>query len=216
MGIWSFRFLGFPVVVEPWFWIVMLVMGARRPPEFLLSWMLAAFVSVLAHELGHAYMGRAYGLDSSIRLHGLGGLTFYERGRRPLALWHRALLSLAGPMAGFAFALLVYAVEQTVPFEGRFLRVLIADLLYVNIAWSLINLLPILPLDGGNVLRQAVYGWTGSDDDTLPLRVSVAVGAAASVTALLYDSLLTAALFGFMAYENYTALQRRPPGKVYR
>lgn len=210
----SFRLLGFPVVVEPWFWVMAVLLGARRSPELLPPWIVAVFVSVLAHELGHAFMGRAYGLDSSIRLYSFGGVTSFDRGARLTGL-RDALLSLAGPMAGFAFALFIYLLARAVPFEGMFLRVLLGDLLYVNIAWGLMNLLPVLPLDGGNIMRRVAHWWTGSNDDSIPLWISLVVASCIAVAALVYDSLWTAGLFGYMAYENYQSLQRRPPWRVY-
>ena len=77
------------------------------------------------------------------------------------------------------------------------------------------NLLPVLPLDGGNIMRQIVYWWKGSGDDTIALRISLVVSSLVALAALAWDSFWTAGLFGFMAYENYQALQRRPPWRVY-
>ena len=216
MGVWRFSLLGFPIVVEPWFWLIALLLGAQSPPELLPSWVIAVFVSVLAHELGHAYLGRLYGMDASIRLYGMGGLTSYEGGSG-LTLLRRALLSLAGPMAGFALALAVWVLMRLAPFEGRFVNDFLLDLVTVNVAWGLMNLLPVLPLDGGNVMRQGVYWWTGSRDDTLPLRISLGTAALIAIAAFAYyDSYFTGALFGFMAYENYQTLQRFPRRRVYR
>jgi stage IV sporulation protein FB len=215
MGVWRFSLLGFPVVVEPFFWLVILLLGAQRPPILLPSWILAAFLSIVVHELGHAYLGRLYGFDAWIRLYSFGGLTFYEGDGRTTLL-RRALLSLAGPMAGFAFGLVVWALAPLVPRELWYLRVFLADLVYVNIAWGLVNLLPVLPLDGGNVMRQIVYWWTGRSNDALPLRISLGTAALVVVAALARNSLYTAALFGFMAYENYQNLQRHPRSRSYR
>jgi Zn-dependent protease len=213
--VWSFRLLGFPVVVEPWFWLITLLIGAGRPAELFPPWLIAAFVSILLHELGHALMGRFYGLDSSIRLYSFGGVTFVQ-GSGSLRPLQDALIYLAGPMAGFAFGLVVFALAELVPFETLFARVLISDLLWINIAWGLVNLLPVLPLDGGHIMRHAVDWWTGSRDDTLALRISVAVASAFSLGALFYsNSLFIAGLFGYMAFENYQALQRRTPWRVY-
>jgi Zn-dependent protease len=209
--VWTFRLLGFPVVVEPWFWLITLLIGANRPVELLPCWLIAAFVSILLHELGHAYMGRMYGLDSAIRLYSFGGVTFVK-GSGSLRPLQDALIFLAGPMAGFALGLAVYALARLVPFDSVFVRVLIGDLIWVNIAWGLVNLLPVLPLDGGHIMRHAVGWWTRGRDDTLPLRISVAVASAAAVGALAYsNSLVIAGFFGYMAFENYQALQRRAP-----
>ena len=210
MGLWSFRLLGFTVIVEPWFWLVTLLLGAERPPELVLSWMIAVFVSILAHELGHAYMGRLYGYDASIRLYSLGGLTSYKGGPRRVTLLQEGLLSLAGPMAGFAFGLAIYLAARVLPFQGTFMRVFISDLLWVNIAWGLVNLLPVLPLDGGHVMRHTVYWWTGRSDDHLPLRISITAGALVAAVALTRNSLWIAAMFSFMAYQSYQLLQHLP------
>ena len=215
MGVWKFSILGFPVVVEPWFWLVTLLLGAQSPPARLPSWIVAVFVSILVHELGHAYLGRLYGFDAWIRLYSFGGLTFYEGDGRTTLL-RRALLSLAGPMAGFAFGLAVWALAPLVPRELWYLRVFLADLVYVNIAWGLVNLLPVLPLDGGNVMRQIVYWWTGRSNDALPLRISLATAVLVVVVALTRNSLFVAAFFGFMAYEAYQSLRRYPRSHSYR
>jgi len=214
MGIWSFRLFGFPVVVEPWFWLVALILGASGSPATLPAWVTAVFVSVLAHELGHALLGRAYGLSPAIRLHGFGGVTLWRSHARISPL-RSVLLSLAGPLAGFAFGAAAYALDRIFYFEGPFLGALFAMLVYISIAWGIFNLLPVLPLDGGNVMRSAIHGWTGRRDDTLPLQISISVGIAAAVGALYYGSTITAMLMGLMTYENYQALQRQLPPRAY-
>src|SRR5262245_46415909 len=123
----SFRLFGFPVVVEPWFWLITLLIGAGRPAELFPPWLIAAFVSILLTELGPAFMGRFYGLDSSIRLYSFGGVTFVQ-GSGSLRPLHDSLIYLAGPMAGFGLGLAVFAVARLVPFETLFARVLIGDL----------------------------------------------------------------------------------------
>jgi Zn-dependent protease len=213
---WSFQLLGFPVVVEPWFWLVTVMLGAQRPPVLILPWVVAVFISILVHELGHAYMGRAYGLSAGIRLYSFGGLTAFGGGRRSLSILQEILISLAGPMMGFAFGLFVYLLARALPLGGSlFVNALISDLLWVNIAWGVVNLLPVLPLDGGHVMQQVLYWWTGTRDDTIALRISIGVAILMAFAALAYEMFWMAGLFGFMAYDNYQSLQRRPPWRVY-
>ena len=58
-----FTFFGVPVRVEPWFWLMSLILAVRPgvPPKFVLIWMVAVFVSILIHEFCHALAIRYYG-----------------------------------------------------------------------------------------------------------------------------------------------------------
>ena len=73
-----FRLFGFPVRVHPFFWVVSLLlgMGGRDRPirSNVLIWVAVVFVSILVHELGHAFMQRYYGGHPWITLYGFGGL----------------------------------------------------------------------------------------------------------------------------------------------
>jgi stage IV sporulation protein FB len=99
-----FNLLGFPVSIEPFFWLVVALLGgalrANSPQAvlLLLVWMLVVLVSILVHELGHALAGRRYGATPEIRLHGFGGMAVMHGGRfnRPQSI----LVSAAGPAFG--------------------------------------------------------------------------------------------------------------------
>jgi len=107
-----FRLFGFPVRVSPWFWIVALLFGVsgNSNPVMTLTWVAVAFVSILIHELGHALLQRNFGGHPRITLHGVGGLAICEDcDRSPRS---QILISLAGPFAGFLFALVVVAVVR--------------------------------------------------------------------------------------------------------
>jgi stage IV sporulation protein FB len=107
-----FRLFGFPVRVSPWFWIVALMFGVsgNSDPVMTLTWVVAAFLSILVHELGHAFLQRKFGGHPRVTLHGFGGLTICEDCDRSPG--SQILISLAGPFAGFLFALLVVAVVR--------------------------------------------------------------------------------------------------------
>jgi Zn-dependent protease len=102
-----FRLFGVPVRVSPMFWLVAVVLGLNTggptPPAELIVWIAAVFVSILVHELGHAFLQRRFGGHPWITLHGMGGLaSCNDCDRRPSS---QVLISLAGPGAGFLFAL---------------------------------------------------------------------------------------------------------------
>ena len=240
-----FRLFGFPVRIHPFFWVTTVLLGlntsGQTPPAELLAWVAVVLVSILVHELGHAFMQRQFGGHPWITLLGLGGLaSCSDCDRRPSS---QILISLAGPAAGFAFiALIVAAMRlsghvvgwtagELAPVElagiesamvmsllgGRLYweplatngaNSLFADLVQVNILWGLVNLLPIYPLDGGQVSRELFTLSNPSRGIAASLGLSAVVAGAMAAFALLrWHSFFTAILFGYLAYSSYRALE---------
>src|SRR5262245_31536533 len=113
-----FRLFGIPVRVSPMFWLVTVLLGLRTdgatPPAELLIWIVVVFVSILVHELGHAFAQRRYGGRPWITLYGMGGLAACDDCDRRTS--SQILISLAGPAAGFLFAL---AISVALMVSGR-------------------------------------------------------------------------------------------------
>jgi stage IV sporulation protein FB len=229
-----FRLFGFPVRVHPFFWLVTLVLGLGgdvADPINTLIWVAVVFVSILVHELGHAFLQRYYGGEPRITLYGFGGLASCDDcDRSPRA---QILISLAGPLAGFLLAGLVIAVLAVtghlrglearlipvdwVPFDLRYLQqyeklsprdTLIWDLLQVNILWGLMNLLPIYPLDGGRIARELFTLNNARSGIIQSLQVSIGVAVLVAVYALAANrDVYLCILFGLLAYGNFQTLQ---------
>jgi membrane-associated protease RseP (regulator of RpoE activity) len=84
---------------------------------------------------------------------------------------------------------------------------LIVDLLYVNIFWGLVNLLPVYPLDGGQISQEVFQMVNPRDGLRQSLWLSVVVAAVVGVLAYLqWDQLFLALFFGYMAYTSYMTL----------
>ncbi len=195
----------------------------------MLVFMLAVTVSILVHEFGHALTGRRLGGGRPrIVLWAFGGLAYNEGAR--FGKWQRFWMIAAGPGAGFLLMLLTLAVlaaafgprdaaalAQGALFDGSAglspatydflitrlpLFSLIRAMLWINFWWGLINLLPVLPLDGGQIAELFVKP---------PQRMyRLATGAAAAMSAiglLWMHSWYVALLFGFLAWQNYRTLQ---------
>jgi stage IV sporulation protein FB len=101
-----FRAFGVPVRVHPWFWIIMLFLGLNgsgpADPMQTVLWVAVGFISVLVHELGHAFLQTRFGGHPRITLYSFGGLASCEDcDRSPRS---QISISLAGPVAGFLFA----------------------------------------------------------------------------------------------------------------
>lgn len=145
------RWLGVPVRLDGTALLILglLLLGSARsgPAAFADGALYAGIVfgSVLVHELGHALAGRSRGLGVvEIVLHGFGGLTRFARPPSPA---EGVGVTLAGPAAGLALGLALVPVRLAVGGVG----VLDAAIAF-NVGWSLFNLLPMFPLDGGQVL----------------------------------------------------------------
>ncbi len=228
----TFRLFGFPVRVHPLFWLATLFLGSSLfdpdHPEFILAWVAIAFVSLLAHELGHALAFRFYGVGSHVILYGLGGLAVpwaHVSGR-----WQRVAVALAGPAAGFLLAAAVWGSNRVTPWAGAAPLALFAyfSLLYVNVVWGLVNLLPVLPLDGGKVSHEVCVHVFRARGTRVALQISVGVAGAMAVYSLACmarlpgleaalesapwwfprGTLWTLALFGSLAYFSYEQLQQ--------
>ena len=233
-----FSIAGIPVRVHPLFWLIALLFGASGDLVQLPIWVFVVFVSILIHELGHALAMRRYGQPSRIILHFAGGLTVPEpvswgSGWANVSLRpnQEIFISLAGPGAGFLLAALVVVaviisggsiitnwlfgviplpVAALMPIGGRVISLLVTMLLWVNVFWGLINLLPVYPLDGGNVSRYLLLQADPIDGVRKSLWISVIAGGLVAIAGLLIlRSVYMALLFGLLAFQSYQSLQGR-------
>jgi len=153
-----FKLFGVPVLIRPSFWIVAVLLGlngaGRLDADGILiitSWVSVMTVSILIHEFGHAAAMSVYKFRPTIELHSMGGLAHFGSSGR-LTRKAAVIVSLAGPAAGLLVGLLMLPVYLSLTRDSPFaLRVFATHWVYVNIAWSVFNLLPVLPMDGGRV-----------------------------------------------------------------
>ena len=185
----SFRLGKIPVRIQPSFFLIAVLFAGVYGTDLriLAAWIVILLVSVLLHELGHATMGLAFGLSPSIELHTMGGTTSWSGGPA-LSTARRIAISLAGPFAGFGVAAIVrYALGPTF-FPPTALGAFIYDsLLFVNFGWGVLNLLPMLPLDGGSVMTQLLDALTGGRGERPARIVSIVVASLAIAAALVFQ-----------------------------
>ncbi len=124
-----------------------------------LAFAVVLYLSVLLHEASHAYAARHYGFPvSSITLHFLGGVTAIEaEAKKPRQeFW----IAVVGPLTSLAVGLAALGLWFVTP-DGLLLMV-VEGLAFGNLLVGALNLVPGLPLDGGRVLKSAVWQLTGS------------------------------------------------------
>src|SRR5580700_4129530 len=208
----SFPFLGFPVRMRFEFLIIALLLcsGASRASQ-VASWVGVVFVSVLFHELGHALVARRYGYRPWIELYGMGGLTHLERGEETAhPSWTSDLaIAVAGPLFGLALGGAVWLAARSIPSleHSDAGREIVNDLLLANVGWSVLNLLPILPYDGGLAAKAVLGRLFGSRGDRMAHKLTIFVGVSALAASVYWSSLWTAYLAARALMGSWRALR---------
>ncbi|MDR1303959.1 MAG: site-2 protease family protein [Verrucomicrobiales bacterium] len=200
----KFKLFGFPVQVQPWFWLVAFLLGGgfgmRGEFDWLpvLEWMVVIFLSLLTHELGHAIAARHFGGWPFIVIHTFGGTTYYQdRFERR----ERLIVSAAGPMCSLVLALIAALGVFVIPVPP-FLREITWMTMWINSIWTAFNLLPIMPMDGGQILRDVL----GPGQLRLACLIGLVTALAAGLALAWFGWIIAAILLGFMAWQNFKSL----------
>ncbi|BAZ52293.1 hypothetical protein NIES4103_49530 [Nostoc sp. NIES-4103] len=125
-----------------------------------ISMALLLFASVLLHELGHSLIARSQGIKvNSITLFLFGGIAaIEEESKTPGKAFQ---VAIAGPLVSVALFFLLRVVAGIIP-DTNPISVMVGDLARINLVLALFNLIPGLPLDGGQVLKAALWQVTGN------------------------------------------------------
>ena len=204
-----FTLFGFPIRIHWLFWLNSALLGgafsARTPSEMqgVAVWIAMVFLSILIHELGHALVMRRFGeRRAEIILYAFGGLAIGSawRTRR-----EQILISAAGPALQIGAGLLLWFATSTLHIESSLLRFAIGSFLFISIFWGALNLLPIIPMDGGRISEAAF----GPAKERLALTISLVCAVALALYMGISQGQLFAALFfGMLAYNNWQRLNR--------
>jgi len=205
----SFRIFNFQVHVQIWFWITLgLIGGGLRANDSasilaVLMFILAGFISILVHELGHAFMIRKFGLPTEIHLIAFGGYATFPSGR--LSRRQSFIVTAAGPVVQFILGLIALMLLFALPIpEGSLMLNLLGALLWVSIAWSVLNCLPVFPLDGGQMLSAVLGPQRQHTTYLVGMITSIAIAVAAF---LMFNLLLLAVFMAYFAYQNWQNYQ---------
>ncbi|MEM9081910.1 MAG: site-2 protease family protein [Verrucomicrobiota bacterium] len=208
----NFRLFGIPVTILPWFWATMGIIGAlslglESSQDFLrlALFMLAGFISILVHELGHGLTIKKFGADTQIVLQSFGGFATYPRNR--FSRLQDFLVTAAGPAIQLLLGGVIHLilVNTNLPeTQGKFfLHILVG----ISIFWAVFNCVPIYPLDGGQMLNAILGPKRRKVTHTVGVIAAILLGLFA-----LYAGFMFMAIFaGMFAYQNYQLLQGKNP-----
>jgi Zn-dependent protease len=203
-GLVDFTLFGFPVSIHPSFLVVVFFLGFTGPGatwQTAVIWLVVVTVSVIVHELGHAVVAAPAGGEPRIDLYGMAGLTRWNPARAGRG--RRVAVSLAGPGFGLLLGVVVYAVSLAVdPAKNSLIEEAFAGAVWANVAWGVLNLLPMLPLDGGQIVFALM---PGRDEETRLKRAaygSIAVAVVVVLLAITNGQTFAALLVMFFAAGN--------------
>jgi stage IV sporulation protein FB len=231
----QFSLLGIPVRVSPWFWLGSAIFGygiTQGDPRQLFLWEIAVFISILVHEMGHAVMIRYFGESPRVVLMLMGGLAM-GGGRRGSG--EQIAISAAGPVAQILLAVLTIALVRAggheypshvvggipfwnnswydlegrglpeLPFEG--LQTFVGYIVWPSIVWAVLNLVPVFPLDGGQIARAVMASWNPRDGVRQSLLVSAIAGAAIALYGFKQQQPYMGMMFAALAFDNFQTYQ---------
>lgn len=197
----------------------------------MLAWALCMLLSILIHELGHALAFRFYGIQSSIVLYHFGGLAIPTSSFTPGRSFARIsekdqlIISAAGPalqlLSAFVVILLVkmggYSifafqlmpsfladlpwVTEGKPMDSVGMQALVTFYILPSVLWAMLNLMPVWPLDGGQIARSLIVMNGGTVAQSL--WVSVICSAALAYYAFTSGRTFMAIFFAMFAFSSY-------------
>lgn len=194
-----------PITIHWTFFLFSGLIGFSLTQSILgtLIWILLIFLSVLIHEFGHGLTACLFKQQASIELIALGGVTHHQGEAIPLR--KQLLILLNGPLFSLLLCGLAILLTKVAapPFSFFFV-----SLKVINLFWTAINLLPILPLDGGQLLRLILERIFGLKGLTYALRVSFFIALLVGLASFLYHAFFLGAFFFLFAFQSFATLRR--------
>lgn len=193
-----------PITVHPFFWVLIFLLGwiNSEAIHLTLIWAAIIFVSVLGHEFGHALTAVLFGQRAKIDLVALGGLT--SRTGKTTSLWQDFLIVMNGPLFGFIlYFLFSYLLTLTSRQQHPYLSYAFAVGSLVNFWWTILNLIPIQPMDGGKLLSIFLESILGLKGVKIALFISMLLAGALAAFFFATGNLFMGAIILMFLVESY-------------
>ena len=208
----GFNLFGVPVRLHFTFillviFLVVTDLGSHRTSASYVLFLAGLIGSVLLHEMGHAFVGRRFGVRTTeIIMFPIGGLSRMERMLRPT---EELLIAIAGPIVNLllSFGIFAYMYSQHIAVPIQLSELLqptdanaVARLAYANLVLAGFNLLPAFPMDGGRILR-ALLSYIRPEDEAT--RLAAWLGRMLAISIALYGLLAPQFMLVFFAMFIY-------------
>ena len=205
-----FTFFGIPVEIQPWFWVIMAMLGSgfgqvgstANEALNIALFVIAGFISIFTHELGHALTGKIYKAQPFIVLHSFGGIAAFPGSQ--FTRLQSFLVTFAGPLVQIILGIASFVALYFLQGLSDSFRGFLGDLASISIFWALLNLIPVYPLDGGQML----FAVMGPKRRRLALQVSIGVAVLAAITLIVLKIGIMMPIFMlYFAYQNFEELR---------
>lgn len=201
-----------PLKIAPSFFLMAALLGFLNTFSLMgtLIWAFVIFISVLFHEYGHALAATFFGQRAQIQLFAFGGLTI-PQGKK-LKGYQEFIVIAMGPLFGF----LLYFATLLVPLEtlanttafGPYLAYLVVVTRFINLFWTVINLIPILPLDGGHLLRVMLEAFIGHKSWKVSFYISLILSASGALFFFFVGQFFIGAIFLLFTFQSFETLRQ--------
>ncbi len=201
-----------PLKISPSFFAMAALLGFLNTFSLMgtVIWAFVIFISVLFHEYGHAIAATFFGQRAQIQLFAFGGLTI-PQGKK-LKGYQEFIVIAMGPLFGFLlyFATLFVPVEALASSSafGPYLAYLVIVTRFINLFWTIVNLIPILPLDGGHLLRVILEGFIGHKAWKVSFYISLILSALACVFFFFVGQFFIGAIFLLFTFQSFETLRQ--------
>lgn len=204
-----FRIFGIPVTVQPFFWLTLALIGgalridSREGMIYLLFFITAGFVSIMVHELGHALLAVKFGARTEIVLQAFGGYAAYSGVR--MTRGQSAIITAGGPVFQLVLGGLAYGLLAAGPAMPENAMLFVWLIFIISMIWAILNLLPVLPMDGGRLVEAAL----GPQRIKVTLMISLVTAVAIGILSWTrFQQPFLAIFMGYFAWLSYQELQR--------
>ncbi len=192
-----------PIAIHPLFWLFAALIGWLNGGSLIgmFIWIGIIFFSVLIHEFGHALTAVFFKQKANIQLVALGGLTSFEGPK--LKFWQQFLITLNGPVFGFMIfvgATLLLKLDWT---NWPVVHLILRWTQLANLFWAVVNLLPVMPLDGGQLLRIVLEAFFGIKGFRASLLVGSVIATLIAFYFFLIQAFLVGAFFFLFAFQSF-------------
>lgn len=192
-----------PIAIHPLFWLFAALIGWLNGGSLLgmFIWIGIIFFSVLFHEFGHALTAVLFRQKANIQLVALGGVTSFEGPK--LKFWQQFLITLNGPVFGFMIfvgATLLLKFDWT---SWPVVHLILKWTQIANLFWAVVNLLPVMPLDGGQLLRIVLEAFFGIKGFRASLLAGAVIATFISFYFFLIQAFLVGAFFFLFAFQSF-------------
>jgi stage IV sporulation protein FB len=191
-----FNFVGSPVELSYWFFLLFLFLP--------FSWVVCVFISILIHEMAHAYIADSLGWSvSGIKIDLFTGSAAVDTN-----IHERDSIKVvaAGPISNLLLAIISFGFGIIFPTE------FFISMIVINLLLFLFNILPIFPMDGGRILRDSLY--LKLKDRRKSVRISAIVSLITTTAVMIYAIstlsfilMFFCLLFGYMSLKELNILK---------